>query len=184
MATRRPLVLIAGILQELPAADSLENGDKAVSVTATQANSTVTPAVLTGFTFTIPPGRTLKLDAILIFTAALTTTGAALGVRVAQGAGANGNAQGSASIEVALVGTAAATSLRDGDAFNVAAGASAFFEVLGTGSTAGNNSAVADAIIRNNSTNVNTTVTVEFRSEVALSAVTAQIGTSATGILI
>lgn len=154
-------------------------------LTTTQANSTVTPAVLTGFTFTIPPGKTALIDAILIFQAAATTTGGALGIRVAQGAGANANAVGAWNIDVALSGAAAATSLTDGDVYNVAAGANGLGEVLGTAvsATATNHYAIGKAIVKNNSTNVNTTVTIEFRSEVAGSAVTAQIGTSANVVI-
>lgn len=152
-------------------------------LTATQANSTVTPAVLTGHTFTIPPGKTALINANLAATAAATTTGIALGIRVAQGAGANGNAQGSWFITTALTSAAAATALEDGDIYNVAAGANALGEVLGTATTAGNNAASGTAIVRNTSTNANTTVTIEFRSEVAGSAVTAQIGTSATCVV-
>lgn len=152
-------------------------------LTTTQANSTVTPAVLTGHTFTIPPGKTALINAILIATAAATTTGIAIGIRVAQGAGANGVARGAWNNDVALTSAAAATSLTDGDVYNVAAGANALGEVLGTATTAGNNYARGTAIVRNESTNVNTTITIEFRSEVAGSAVTAQIGTSATCIV-
>lgn len=152
-------------------------------IAATQANSTVTPAVLTGCTFTLTPQQSITLDAILIFTAAATTTGGALGVRVAQGAGASANARGSAHGYVNLQNAAGATGLADGDVFNVAAGTNALFEVLGTATTAGNNAAHIKALIQNTSTNANTTVTVEFRSEVAGSAVTAQIGSGAVALI-
>jgi hypothetical protein len=150
---------------------------------ATQANSTTTPAVLTGCTFTLTPGQTLTLDAILIFTAAATTTGGALGIRVAQAASANANAFGAAHGYVNLANAAAATGLADGDRFNVAAGANTLFEVLGTATTSGNNAAHIKAVVHNASTNVNTTVTVEFRSEVNTSAVTAQIGSGAVALI-
>jgi hypothetical protein len=152
-------------------------------LTATQANSTVTPAVITGFTFTIPPTRTLNLKAILAFVAALTTTGAGIGLRVAQPTGANGNAQGAAYMTVNVTNGPGAGAFHDGDVFNVAGGANSLFEVLSTASTAGNQGADIKAIIKNNASNVTTTVTVEFRSEVALSAVTAQIGSIAQGVL-
>jgi hypothetical protein len=154
-------------------------------LSSTQANSTVTPAVLTGCTFTLTPGQSLTLDAILIFRSAATTTGAALGVRVAQGAGANGNARGSAWSYVQISALPTATGLGDGDVFDVGAGANTFFETLGTAASAtnANHAAYAKAVVHNTSTNVNTTVTVEFRSEVGGSAVTAQIGSGAVAII-
>ena len=152
-------------------------------LSATQANSTVTPAVLTGCTFTLTPGQSLTLDAILIFTAAATTTGGALGVRVAQAAGASANARGSVHGYVNLQNAAGATGLADGDVFNVAAGANALFEVLGTATTAGNNAAHIKAVVHNPAAAHNTTVTVEFRSEVNASAVTAQIGSGAVALI-
>lgn len=98
--------------------------------------------------------------------------------------GANGNAQGSTVIAVNRTSAASAIGLEDGDVFNVAAGANAVVSVIGTASVAGNNSARLQAVIRNQSTNANTTVTVEFATEVAFSAVTAQIGTAAAGVFI
>lgn len=154
-----------------------------VIITSTQANSTTTPTVLTGCTFTLTPGQGLSLDAILIFTAAATTTGGALGIRVDQAATANGNAQGAAHGYVNIQNAAGATGLADGDVFNVTAGTNALFEVLGTATTAGNNAAHIKALVKNTSTNVNTTVTVEFRSEVGGSAVTAQIGSGAVALI-
>lgn len=151
-------------------------------LTATQPNSTVTPAILTNHSFTLTPGQVLQLVGQVVCTAAATSTGFAVGIRVAQAAGAGGNAQGSACIQTGLSNAAAATQLFDADVFNVAAGASAFFEVLGTASTTGNNGAGYHLAIKNNGTTGNTTVTVEFRSEVGTSAVTAQIGTGCAGV--
>ena len=152
-------------------------------LSATQANSTTTPAVLSGCTFTLTPGQTLTLNAILIFTAAATTTGGALGIRVAQAAGASANAIGSAFGYVNIANAAAATGLADGDNFVVSGGANTLFEVLGTATTAGDNAAMIKAVIHNLAAAHNTTVTVEFRSEVAGSAVTAQIGSGAVALI-
>jgi len=149
-------------------------------LTATQDNNTVTPAVLTGHTFTIPPGKTGTIKGILIFTSAALSTGGAYGIRVVQTASASANAQGAAFITVNIANAAAATGLSDGDKYDVAGGTSSYFEVVGTATTAGNNAAFANAIIKNQSNNVNTTVTLEFRSEVATSLVQAQIGTIAS----
>lgn len=152
-------------------------------LSATQVNSTVSPATLTGNTFTLAPGQSMLLSAVLIFTSAATTTGAALGVRVSQGAGANGNARGAAFATVALTSAAAASALQDGDVFNVAAGGVGLVSVLGTATVAGNNSAAAQANITNTSTNANTTVEVVFWSEVGGSAITAQIGSGAVVVV-
>lgn len=150
---------------------------------ATQANNTTTAQDLTGQVFTLPPSKTIRIQGNLIFTAAATTTGAFYGFRVAHGAGANGNVQGSWNAEVALTSAAAATGLADGDAVNVAGGATAASGVLGTATVAGNNSAWIMLTLVNRSTNANATVALQFRSEVANSAVTAQIGTSAVAII-
>lgn len=152
-------------------------------LSATQANSTVTPVVLTGATFTLTPGQTGTFTAILICTAAVTTTGVGAGFRVAQAASANANARGSWSSYVNLSSTPAATGLSDGDVYNVAANANTYGELLGTATTASNNAMQVNAVVHNASTNVNTTVTFEFRSEVATSAVTAQIGSGVTAII-
>lgn len=153
-------------------------------LTATLANTTVTPAVLTNHTFTIPPGRTLQLTGILVATAAATTTGIAYGIRIAQPAGASGPAQGAWFGSVNLSDAAAATTLNDGDAINIAANTNGLGELLAPSSTAGNQAATITANIKNQAAAHSTTVTLEFRSEVASSAVTAQIGTSAAGLLL
>jgi hypothetical protein len=152
-------------------------------LTATQANSTTTMAVLTGCSFTLTPGQSITLSANLIFTSAATTTGGVLGVRVTQAASANANATGSAVAYVNIANAAGATGLCDGDVFDVAGGANSLFAVVGTATTAGNNAARIEAVVWNRSTNVNTTVAVEFRSEVGGSAVTAQIGSGAVAII-
>jgi hypothetical protein len=156
--------------------------EKAV-LSATQANSTTTAAVLTGATFTLTPGQTGTFTAIVIFTAAATTTGIGAGFRVAQAASANANARGSWRTYTNISSSVVATGLSDGDVFNVAANANTYGEMLSTATTAGNNSCMVTAVVTNASTNVNTTVTFEFRTEVANSAVTAQIGSGVTAII-
>jgi hypothetical protein len=154
-------------------------------LSGTQASSTVAPVVLTGCTFTLTPGQSLTLDAILIFRSAATATGAALGIRVAQAAGANGNARGSAWSYVQISALPTATGLGDGDVFDVGAGGNTYFETIGTAASAinTNHAAYAKAVVHNTSTNVNTTVTVEWHSEVAGSQVTAQIGSGAVALI-
>lgn len=152
-------------------------------ITATQANSTLTPAVLGTATFTIPAGKKAVISGNLIFTAAATTTGAFFGVTVTQPTGADGNATGSVTAYINITSAAAATGLNDGDVFNVAANATATVGTLSTATTAGNNPATLCCVIHNRSTNASTTVDVVFRSEVNASAVTAQIGSGATCVI-
>jgi hypothetical protein len=167
------------------ALDTLSGRALRAMLTATESNSTLTPAVLTGHTFTIPPGLTLRLTGLMIFRTAATTTGAAYGVRVTQPSGASGNAQGSVALDVAISASAVATGLRLGDNFDVAANSNALVEIVGTdvSSTSADHVAQCVAIIKNTAAAHSTTVTVEFRSEVNSSAVTAQIGTAAAGVL-
>jgi hypothetical protein len=152
-------------------------------LTSSQTNNTLTPAVLTGHTFVIPAGKFAKITGNLIFTSTAVTTGAAYGIKVAQGTGANGPAIGSWSIEVSISSAAIAGGLRDGDSINVAANSNAIGEVVGTASVAGNNSGTLTALIKNTATNADTTVTLTFRSEVAGSTISAQVGTAAIAVI-
>ena len=153
-------------------------------LTVTQASTIVTPTVLTGHTFTIPAGKTAQIQSIIIFTSAVTTTGILHGIRVANPSGANANAIGSVYNSVNLASTALANCLHDGDAFNVAQNTNAIVQIIGTATTAGNNASILNANIFNQSTNTILTVTIEFASEIATSAVTCQVGTGATCIII
>ena len=153
-------------------------------LTATQSNNTTAEQTLTGHTFTIPPGKSAVITGNLIFTAAAITKGAFYGVLVTQGDGANDNAVGSWQAYINISSAVTATGLADGDAFDLAGGASTptGAGVLGTGTSAGNNAARLSCLVKNNSTNVNTTVQIRFRSE-NTSAVTAQIGTMAVCVV-
>lgn len=165
-------------LDKLQGQINAKDTSSAVVLSATQANSTVTPVVMTGCTFVIPAGKTLSLMANLIATAAAITTGICFGVRVTQPIGASAAATGSVAILVGQSSTPLAP-LMGGGAFNVVANTNALVECVGANTTAGNNPASLEVMVKNNSNNVSTTVTVEFRSEVAASAVTAQIGSAA-----
>lgn len=155
-------------------------------LSSTQANSTVTPAVITSHTFTIPAGKALELKAIAVFQSAATTTGIGYGIRVAQGAGADSPARGAWFGSGATAAGASAAALHNGGAFAVNGGTNALGELLTTGVSAAatNHTAMLQAVIRNTSTNAATTVTVEFRSEVAASAITLQPGTGAVGVIV
>jgi hypothetical protein len=153
-------------------------------ITTAQVNDTVTAANLTNHTFNIAPGKTLTLMGRLIFTSAATNTGAFYGYTATQPVGADGNLQGSWFAEVNLSSAAAATSLTDGDAIDLPANTTLAAGVLGTSSVAGNNSAMINLALKNNSTNVTSTVAIQFRSETAGQAITALVGTNATGYIL
>ena len=153
-------------------------------LTATLANSTTTAADLTGHVFSIPPGKTLTLIGRMIFTSGATNTGAFYGYSATQPVGADGNLQGSWFAEVNLNSAAAATSLTDGDSIELAANTTLAAGVLGTASVAGNNSAMINLAFKNTSTNVTSTVSLQFRSENASATTTAQIGTNVTGYIL
>lgn len=154
---------------------------------ADETNSTVTPQVITGFTFTIPAGKKLKLDYQGLGYSVATTTGVCVGARISQPTGANGNAQGSVVAEQAVSSGAAASALKSGRDMNVAANANSLFEIVGT--AVSGTGAIArhfcqiGVMIENKATNASTTVTIEFRSEVAASAVSIMAHAMATGII-
>lgn len=153
-------------------------------LTETETNNTVTPANLTNHTFSIPPGKTLTLLGRMIFTSTATGTGGFYGYSATQPAGADGNLQGSWFCEVAVTSSNSATSLVNGDVIDLAADATLAGGVLGTASTAGNLAAMINLAFKNTSTNVTSTVSLQFRSETAGQTITAQIGTGATGYLL
>ena len=179
--TKRPLKTING--NSLEGAGNLALTAKAF-LTTTQASTSTTLAVVTGHTFTIPPNTAATIVSNLIFTAAATTTGLNHAIRVANPAGASANVVGNAYFSNNQSASAAATSLQDGDAFNVAANANSAISVLGANTTSGNNASIVFANIFNQSTNTSATVTIEFATEVAASAVTLQIGSGTTLTLI
>ena len=156
---------------------------KAVLLTTQASTSNTINSVLSNHSFTIPPGKSLTLTGILIFVSATTTTGAFYGIQVTQPISAAGNVIGSFSSDVRLSSTASATNLTDGDIINVAPNATTNFGILGTATTAGNNSATVIANIKNMSLTHSTIVNVIFRSEVNGSTITAQIGSSAIGLI-
>ena len=166
----------------LESASGSSSGLSAV-LTATQVNSTLTPQTLNNHVFVIPPLKTLQLSGQLIATAAATSTGIYYGIKATQGAGANGSAVGSWFGMVNVSSAQAATGLSDGDVINLIGGATVSSGILGTATTAGNVGSFIQATIRNTSSNANTTVELQFRSEVNNSAVTAQIGTAASGFI-
>lgn len=153
-------------------------------LTAPLVNSTITATDITNHSFSIPPGKTLTLLGRLIFTSAATNTGAFYGYSANHPLGADGNLIGSWFAEVNLSSAAAATSLTDGDSIDLAANTTLAAGVLGTASVAGNNSAMINLALKNASTNVTSTVSLQFRSENAGTAVTAQIGTNVTGYIL
>ena len=150
-------------------------------------NSTNTPAVITGFTFTIPAGKKMKLDYQGLGYSAATTTGVCIGARISQPSGANGNAQGSVVCEQSISSGAAASALKSGRDMNVAANANSLFELVGTAVSGTGSSArhfgQIGVMIENKATNADTTVTIEFRSETNGTAVNIMAHAMAVGII-
>lgn len=179
------MTLVSDHESRLNALESGGGGVQGVSafLSVAQVNSATTPADLNGLVFAVPAGKTLQLKGFIACTSAATSTGIYLGVRFSHGAGADANAVGNWLAYVNLSASATATGLADGDVFNIAGGTQSVGGVLSTASTAGNNPGMIDVMVKNHSTNAQTTVALQFRSEVAGSAVTAQIGSGATGII-
>ena len=153
-------------------------------ITTPQAITSVTATDLTGHVFNIPPGKTLTLLGRMIFTSSSTSSGGFYGYSATQPAGADGNLQGSWFCEVAVNSAAAATTLVNGDSINLAANSTLAAGVLGTATVAGNQVAMINLAFKNTSTNVTSTVSLQFRSENASATTTAQIGTNATGYIL
>lgn len=185
MAVQRPLYhdTTTGNPKRLPVGDTCSGAPSFVTamLETAQTNSTVTPVTLTGHTFVIPPGETLKLDSVFVFSTTAATTGALLGLKVSQAAGANSQAKGSVYIDVGMTSAAAATALSGGGVFLVAANTNATVSCRGTASS-GNTPCKLSAIIKNTATVGDTTVEVVFASEVAGQVITALIGTAATAL--
>lgn len=152
-------------------------------LTATVANSSsTTPTTLTGHTWTIPAGKALCLDSLLVCTAAATTTGIGHGGQIVIPGGVTGTLRCAWLAYTNLASTAAATGLSDGDVLVLTTAGTTEFLNLGTATTSGNNSSELRVIL-NNGTNVDVTFSVRFRSEVNASAITAQPGTAAHGFI-
>jgi hypothetical protein len=149
---------------------------------AVQRNSTLTPAALTGHTFTLAPGQSLQLTGHVVCTSAVDTTGFAVSLRVVQGSEANAPAIGSGYVEVAETTTPTSAAVFDADTFSVAAGNSQRLTVVGSATTDGRNGAAYQVVVKNTAARGSTTVQIEFRSEVDGSQVTAQIGSGCVGV--
>lgn len=152
-------------------------------LTATLANSSSTvPSTLTDHTWTIPAGKALSLDSVLVATAAATTTGIGHGGQIVIPAGVTGTVRCAWFAYTNLSSAAAATGLSDGDVLNLTTNGTTEFLNVGTATVAGNNSSYLKVLLYNN-TNVDITFSVRLRSEVNGSAVTAQAGTAANGFI-
>ena len=160
-----------------------QSSAKTALLTTPQTTNSQTYIPINNHTFDMPPNTTLILIGKMLFTTALTSNGAGYGIRVTQPVGADGAAIGTWEVEVGVTAAAAASGLRDSDAFNVVGGTNTIGSVLGTASTAGNNAASCSAIIKNTATNVTTTVTIETRSETLLQYIVLQIGSVCSGVL-
>lgn len=171
MAARNALVLIAGSPAELPAGDTLNGAGGGsdpwsfIKLAADVANSTVTLADVTGLSFTAVANATYLVELTGTFQAAATTTGIALALTIPSGTISGQamhpiNATSLGSVEQFASGaTTGATSGVRAAATNVPVRASWIVAVGATGGT----------------------VKLQFRSEVAASAVTMKAALTALG---
>jgi hypothetical protein len=137
-------------------------------LTATQASTVVTMANVTALALPMEANAVYQVVCFVTFQSAATTTGLGLGYTSPSGC------RCMCEIVVPLTSTAVASQLRT--IFPSAAIATNTGSVLGTGVTAinSNHTAMIRGIIRNGATAGN--FQVQFRSEIASSAVTLQIG--------
>lgn len=138
-------------------------------LTATQANTTVTPANVTQLVTALEANSTYKVTCFLTFHSAATTTGAGIGFTSPTGT------VNQVEVVVPITNTAAATQLRKifPNSTEIQTG-----EVLGTGvtATANNHTAMITGLIHTGATAGDWAP--RFRTEVANSAITLQIGSS------
>lgn len=157
------------------------------TLVAAQANSTTTLATIgttaEPWTFTVPPGATLLVDMLAVFTAAAVTTGISLSALVANPVGAERTVLGGYRSEIAVDAALTATGVAAGGPVSVATNTTTAYTVTSPSSTAGNMPAVMKLCLKNLSTNANVTVTMQFASEVGASAVTLLAGSSAIGTI-
>lgn len=137
-------------------------------MTSTQQSTSVTPANVTQLVLPLAANGVYLVECFVTFQSAATTTGLGLGFTSPTGC------RCMCEITVPITSTAAATQLRT--FFPNAAVATNTGIVVGTGVTAinSNHTGKISGIIRNGSTAGN--FQVQFRSEIAASAVTLQIG--------
>jgi hypothetical protein len=113
-----------------------------------------------------------------------STSSFVLAIRAAQPAIADGNATGAAVITVARQATNTTEQI-DGESFDVAPGTNFLQNSLNTNSTGTNTnfSAWARTIVKNLSTNIPTTITVEYATVVGGFTVQLQVGSSTIQLL-
>lgn len=136
----------------------------------TTTNATAATAAVAIFTVAIPPGQAAHISANVASTTNATTVGSGIGIRLAQGAGANAAAQGGWSAQVGSAPAAGLAQFFDGDIITAAAGATSSASVVNTvgSATAGTPvGAVLLADIHNPSSNATATASVIIHAEAA-----------------
>jgi hypothetical protein len=152
---------------------------------STQSTTSTTYATLTNHTFTIPPSKSLVLTGQVVFQSSVSTCGMGLYIPALQGASPNGGIVASGFISVAAAAGSAASALQGGGAINNPSGGG-IGPVVGTAvlPTGTDHIAAYQATIKNNATNVSTTVNVQFAIETGSATVTAQVGTGCIGVIV
>lgn len=148
-----------------------------IFLSADETSNVTTERDVSEFTVVVPPGKVCSLQGLFFFNTVVATTGAYLGFRVQQGVG-DGPARGGFFIENSVAATGSASSIVDGDLFNVASGVNAIqLGVLATGATVGASTpCILQAVLKNTSTNANTEFVIRIRSEIAASQITLKAG--------
>lgn len=169
MPVRKPLVLINGKMQELPTIDTVTGDNWTwIKLTADITNSTTTLANVTNFTFVALANTTYLIDIMATFQSVALTTGIALAINIPSGSV-------SSFFEHAISVTATNPIEQITDAAAIAA-------TTGVRAINTNVPLIGKAIVAVGATGG--TVALQFRSEVATSAVTMKAALTAMGFRI
>lgn len=155
-------------------------------LTSDQTSYSNTFVVLNNHTFTLPAGKKASLVGNLTFSSNDVGSGGGYGIEVTNPSDANGHVIGSFCVDVCVISTPGTSSVKDGDAFDVAPNATVSGSTTAGSSPAlsppnppPNAAATVTAVFNNLSTNTDATIKLVFRSELATAIITAKKGSGA-----
>jgi hypothetical protein len=160
---------VVGLLNDLGniAAESL------VVLQTAQSSELLTFTDIEGFSISLPAGKSLKIEGVLLFTVANANRGLKLNLNIANAAG--GSLQGAANTYVALSAFAAGGGLENGRSFNLNASATANYSLTTNSSGEGENVARISGLFKNNAAAA-AIFKLQFAAEQTNAAVTAVVG--------